>query len=430
MGVFTFTYSDPGPNTILTNVIYVSGDGICTLESTVVTIGTSAFQHVTTTLTGVVLSSATGLTTIGDGAFKNCSLLTSVTIPSTVTSIGSNTFNGCSSLTSVTIPSSVTSIGNYTFNFCSSLTSVTIPSSVTSIGEYAFANCSSLSSATFSATLSFIVHGMFSSCTSLTSITIPNSVISINNEAFYNCASLTNITIPSLVTNISNLTFKYCSSLTSITIPSNVTNIGDDAFLNCTLLSSVQIDNQEGIANLGTTVFNPYNEDDKSVLFYLTEDYNELTDNGKAIASYFSATPSTETTTILYNSAPACFNEDTKILCLNKDGEEEYIPIQNLRKGDLVKSYLHGYRKIDLIGKGKIFNDPSKFTSCMYIFEKTNHNDLIEDLIVTGGHSILVDQLTDQEQLNQSTVWDRNYKIDNKVLLLAAFSSLFKPITT
>jgi len=36
----------------------------------------------------------------------------------------------------------------------------------------------------------------------------------------------------------------------------------------------------------------------------------------------------------------------TKILCLNKDLQEEYSPIENLRKGDLVKSYKHGYRKI------------------------------------------------------------------------------------
>lgn len=48
---------------------------------------------------------------------------------------------------------------------------------------------------------------------------------------------------------------------------------------------------------------------------------------------------------------PSCFNEGTKILCLNKKLEEEYIAIENLRKGDLVKSYKHGYIKIDLIGK-------------------------------------------------------------------------------
>ena len=35
----------------------------------------------------------------------------------------------------------VTSIGNYAFRDCSGLTSVTIPNSVTSIGGYAFSGC-------------------------------------------------------------------------------------------------------------------------------------------------------------------------------------------------------------------------------------------------------------------------------------------------
>ena len=44
-----------------------------------------------------------GTTTILSGAFKDCTGLTSVTIPATVTAIGSQAFNGCSSLTSVTV---------------------------------------------------------------------------------------------------------------------------------------------------------------------------------------------------------------------------------------------------------------------------------------------------------------------------------------
>lgn len=58
-----------------------------------------------------------------------------------VTSIGNDAFRECSGLTSVTIPSSVTSIGDYAFADCIGLTFITIPSSVTSIGKYAFANC-------------------------------------------------------------------------------------------------------------------------------------------------------------------------------------------------------------------------------------------------------------------------------------------------
>jgi streptogramin lyase len=123
-----------------------------------------------------------------------------------------------------------------------------------------------------------------------------------------------------------------------------------------------------------------------------------------------------------------CFSENTKILTLN-NGIEEYVSIKNLKKGDLVKSYLHGYRKIDLIGKGNMFNNPEKITTCMYILEKTEENNLIEDLIITGGHSILVDKLTEEESKKQSLYWKKEFKIDDKMLLLAGVSSLLKQIT-
>jgi hypothetical protein len=124
------------------------------------------------------------------------------------------------------------------------------------------------------------------------------------------------------------------------------------------------------------------------------------------------------------NSDPSCYNEGTKILCLNKNLEEEYIPIENLRKGDLVKSYKHGYRKIDLIGKNPMINNPEKFLNCMYKMKKTDENGLIEDLIITGGHAILVDDLGIFKEENE-ILFGSIQMINDKYLLLASLSDQF-----
>ena len=55
---------------------------------------------------------------LNKGAFKNCSKLTSITIPDGVTCIDSSVFKNCSGLTSVTIPNSVTFIGSGAVSGC------------------------------------------------------------------------------------------------------------------------------------------------------------------------------------------------------------------------------------------------------------------------------------------------------------------------
>ena len=88
--------------------------------------------------------------------------------------------------TSVTIPDTidgrkVTSIGGYAFRDCTSLTSVTIPDSVTSIEQYAFRDCTSLTSVTISDSVTTIGGSAFWGCKNLTSVTIPDSVTRIED---------------------------------------------------------------------------------------------------------------------------------------------------------------------------------------------------------------------------------------------------------
>ena len=175
--------------------------------------GKVAYKYKGTMPANTSISLLEGTLGIADEAFRQCSGLTNVTIPSSVTSIGSYAFYGCSGLTSVTIPNSVTSIGGSAFRGCSGLTSVTIPNSVTSIGSYAFSDCSGL-----------------------TSVDIPNSVTSIGEFAFNNCSGLMDVTIPNSVTSIGGSAFYGCSYLTEVyCYAENVPTAGTSVFNNSSI---------------------------------------------------------------------------------------------------------------------------------------------------------------------------------------------------
>ena len=190
---------------------------------------------------------------LGYSVFKGCSVLTSVTIPSSVTSIGGSAFEGCSGLTSVTIPSSVTSIGGSAFKDCSGLTSLAIPSSVTWIGGSAFKGCSGLTSITIPSSVTEIGGAAFSGCSSLTSLTLPSGVTLIGDYAFSGCSGLTSLTLSSGVTSIGKYAFSGCSGLTSLTLPSGVTSIGRYAFEGCSGLTSLTL--SSGVTSIGYSAF-------------------------------------------------------------------------------------------------------------------------------------------------------------------------------
>jgi hypothetical protein len=124
-----------------------------------------------------------------------------------------------------------------------------------------------------------------------------------------------------------------------------------------------------------------------------------------------------------------CFSEGTKILCLTEYLMEEYRLVQDLIVGDLVKAYMNDYKPIKNIMRGSFTNNPKNRSNCMYIMNKTEDNGLIEDLIVTGNHGILLDEKdVNEEEQKKNPKW-ANFKVDDKVNCIAGVSSKFEPIT-
>ena len=92
----------------------------------------------------------------------------------------------------------------------------------------------------------------------------------------------------------------------------------------------------------------------------------------------------------------------------------------------MVKTYKHGYRRVDLIGKKTMKNDPSSLLNCMY---RLKSNDLeMPDLIVTGLHSICVDNISEKELSKFKEYRMEIGKIDDKYLVHACISDKFEKI--
>ena len=240
---------------------------------------------------------------IGDGAFSNSNVITSVVIPEGVTKIGEKAFYDCTKLKSVTLPQSVEYIGEFAFSIVyekdRQVYSLELPKNIKYLGGSALDNTSWYKkqadgpvyvggifykykgkcpgSVSIRQGTTMIAGRAFSYCTELKNVNIPDSVTDIDRFAFYNCSSLESLRLPRGMTKIGYKTF-FGASLKSITLHENLREIGESAFEYCKFTS---IDIPDGVTSIGYRAF--YNcKEMKSV--YIPE---SVTDIGAGAFGYY-----------------------------------------------------------------------------------------------------------------------------------------------
>ena len=205
------------------------------------------------------------VTVIGKQAFRSCSKITAITLPSSVKAIEMQAFSYCSALESVTLNEGLETLETYVFESSSKLTDIHIPASLTTIPQRAFQDSSvvkftvSADNANYTADSYGVLYSkdmtkllQYPTSNEATAYTIPEGVTDILSYAFFGSKKLTSVTIPETVINIEEQAFRSCNRLASITIPDSTETIGSYAFQG-TGIESVHIGS--GVKSIGDRAF-------------------------------------------------------------------------------------------------------------------------------------------------------------------------------
>ncbi len=230
-----------------------------------------------------------GYTVVGIGAdaFRNCTHIVSVTVPTSVQYIGDNAFYGCTSLFEVVNLSAHLSVdkgsesyghlGYYAMNVYTEVPekpvtvgsefaygasegdggqyvfylikyfggdSVTLPDAVYG-GDYTIYSRAfegrTVTSVTFNDSVLEIMDRAFSGCTRITSVTLPDSVTSVGDYSFYGCTSLQYLTLGTGTVTLGAYAFSGCTGLEEAAFGGSPAEIGEYAFSGCTKLSTLNM---------------------------------------------------------------------------------------------------------------------------------------------------------------------------------------------
>jgi hypothetical protein len=199
------------------------------------------------------------VTAVGDSAFKNCGMLTTVRLPNCV-SLGDNAFSSCCALMSLEVaPDALTRLPVGVFKYCYSLpplelnavdfigneallrveqlTELTLTDKCTFIGEQACYKCHALTTVGMSSSVKTIMEGAFQYCDKLATIDLSH-VTKIYEYAFDGCSSLTSVNL-SLAVEIGAHAFALCSNITLAGMMRSIKDIGEYAFIGCAKISVI-----------------------------------------------------------------------------------------------------------------------------------------------------------------------------------------------
>lgn len=172
-------------------------------------------------------------------AFRNCSALTKVVLPSKLLSIDENVFCNCTNLNEVVFSDSLFNISKNAFLGCTSLVSIEIPTQLGIIGEGSFSECTNLTRITLPNSISYIGNLAFKRCARLKEVRIPSKLYSISTGSFAGCEELSKVNFSNQLEVIGSWAFTDCIGLTSLTIPESVNLIEDAAFIGCKNIQAI-----------------------------------------------------------------------------------------------------------------------------------------------------------------------------------------------
>lgn len=136
---------------------------------------------------------------IGAGAFKDCTQLSAITLPSSVSVLQTEAFCG-TGLTSVEIPAAVTALSYRCFKSCTKLAGVSFKGqSMLYLGQEAFMYCSALQSITLPALTSYPIVRDDADITDAPGTELFGDTCSIGKSCFAQCTSLKTMTFGGVV---------------------------------------------------------------------------------------------------------------------------------------------------------------------------------------------------------------------------------------